>query len=326
MSLDAGAWEQGWEHKLLSWAYEGFQDSPLDDAPCSDVEASRLQRAYAACTDMTREHSRTFYLASGLLPPEKRRAVRALYAFCRISDDIVDKSDPSAPNDTMEELTMWRDRVLGECDGDEMGPVLAWADVQATYTIPRVYIRQLIDGVARDLMQARYTTFEELTAYCYGVASTVGLMSMHIVGFDGPQALPYAVKLGVALQLTNILRDVAEDWTNGRLYLPLDELAHFDLTEQDIAARRIDDRWRAFMRFQIDRVRGLYRASLPGIRMLHREGRFAIGAAAELYQSILSDIEAHDMDVFHRRAHTGAWGKVRQLPGIWWRSYIGGYS
>src|SRR5690606_31948824 len=117
-----------------------------------------------------------------------------------------------------------------------------------------------------------------------GVASTVGLMSMHIVGFMSDDALPYAVKLGIALQLTNILRDIGEDWRMGRLYLPLDELADFGLREDDLDVGRVDDRWRRFMRFQIERVQALYDESAPGIALLNADGRFAIVAAAELYR------------------------------------------
>ena len=152
---------------------------------------------------------------------------------------------------------------------------------------------------------------------CYGVASTVGLMAMHIVGFEDTRAIPFAVKLGVALQLTNILRDVGEDWRAGRLYLPQEELAEFGLSEADIAAGQIDDRWRAFMRFQIERTRELFLEAMPGIALLDPDGRFAIAASAELYRSILEDIELHDYDVFSRRAHINTWGKVRRLPGIW---------
>jgi phytoene synthase len=149
------------------------------------------------------------------------------------------------------------------------------------------------------------------------VASTVGLIVMHIIGFQGSAALPYAIKLGVALQLTNILRDVGEDWQAGKLYLPIEELAEFGLSEADIAASCIDDRWRRFMRFQIERARTLYREAEPGIMLLDADGRFAIGAASTLYRSILEDIEAHDYDVFHRRAHVGLWGKLRRLPKAW---------
>ena len=145
-------------------------------------------------------------------------------------------------------------------------------------------------------------------------------MSMHIVGFAGPEAIPYAVKLGVALQLTNILRDVQEDWDSGRLYLPQDELVDFGLTEADIAAGQVSDRWRAFIRYQIERNRRIYAEAMPGIALLDPDGRFAIAAAAELYGAILDDIVAHDGDVFSRRAHLDGWSKLRRLPGIWWRA------
>jgi phytoene synthase len=181
-------------------------------------------------------------------------------------------------------------------------------------------MEQLIEGVRRDLNQKRYATFEELTAYAYGVASTVGLMSMHIIGFSSPAAIPYAIKLGVALQITNILRDVSEDWRMGRLYLPLQELAAYGLSEADVARGQVDRRWRAFMRFQIARVRRLYEEAWPGIALLNKDGRFAIAAAGELYRAILDDIEAHDYDVFSRRAHLSAWRKLGRLPGIWWRN------
>ena len=179
------------------------------------------------------------------------------------------------------------------------------------------YAEQLIEGVRRDLTISRYATFQDLTGYCYGVASTVGLMAMHVIGYRDEEAVPYAIKLGVALQLTNILRDVGEDWSMARVYLPQDELAAFDITEADLAAGTVNPRWVEFMRFQIERNRRLYREAIPGIAMLHRDGRFAIAAAADLYSAILGDIERHGGDVFHRRAHVSALGKLRRLPRIW---------
>ena len=145
-------------------------------------------------------------------------------------------------------------------------------------------------------------------------------MSMHIIGYAGDEALPYAIKLGVALQMTNILRDVGDDWRINRVYLPQDELAAFGLNENDLATGRVTNRWRQFMRFQIDRNRRLYAESMPGIALLNHDGRFAIGAAAELYGGILDAIERADYDVFSKRAFVGTWGKLRMLPGIWWRS------
>ncbi len=304
-----------WENILLAWAYEALESAVPVDSVAAD--SGVLQRAYDYCESLTRTHSRTFFLASGLLPFAKRRAARALYAFCRVTDNIVD----SSANDleARAALAAWKQAVISpKLSSDPV--VLAWGDTRARFNIPPGYAEQLIDGVARDLTQKRYATFAELAEYSYGVASTVGLMAMHIIGFDSEKALPYAVKLGVALQLTNILRDVAEDYQRGRIYLPLDELDAFGLSERDIAAGTVDDRWRAFMRFQIARNRELYNASLPGVALLNPDGRFAIAAAGELYQAILADIESHGSDVFARRAHVGATGKLRRLPGIWWRS------
>lgn len=305
----------GWETRLLNWAYY-----PLGGEMCvNHVKADRttLDAAYAACTEITRFHSRTFYLASSLLPEAKRKAVRALYAFCRISDDLVDEAPDGH---ALAALEQWQRIALQPQPHVNEPVVLAWADARARFDVPLGYAEQLICGVSRDLVQTRYHSFDDLAAYSYGVASTVGLMAMHIIGFTHEEAIPYAVRLGVALQLTNILRDVGEDWEKGRFYLPLEELEEFGLTEADIAAQRIDGRWKAFMRFQIERNRRLYEEAWPGIALLNPEGRFAIAAAAELYRAILRDIEVHDYDVFSRRARIGTLGKLRRLPGIWWRS------
>jgi phytoene synthase len=302
-----------WEHKLLAWAHEGLEAQIPHDLHVAD-EAT-LAAAYATCEQVTRQHSRTFSLASGLLPPDKRRAARALYAFCRTSDDLIDE----VKDGNLAKLEAWRSCALSLPPGDD--PIaLAWTDARLRYRIPVRYAEQLIAGVARDVTVHRYGSFDDLAGYCYGVASTVGLMAMHIIGYAGKDAIPYAVKLGVALQLTNILRDVDEDWRAGRLYLPQDELADYGLAEDDIENGAVDARWRAFMRFQIDRTRTLYAEAIPGIALLDPDGRFAIAAAAGLYRGILDDIEAHDYDVFSRRAHVSTVGKLMKLPGIWWGS------
>ncbi len=303
-----------WERSLLARATEALNSPILNNWLRTDPRM--LETAYRHCAAVTKVGSRTFFLTAKLLPQEKSRAVHALYAFCRTTDDLVDKAGETA--ESREAFANWRHLLT--CSGANDPILLAWADVQARYGIPRGYADQLIDGIARDLVQSRYGTFKELAEYCYGVASTVGLMVMYIVGFQGSSALPCAIKLGVALQLTNILRDVGEDWRAGRLYLPLDELETFGLTEADVAAGRVDNRWRGFMRFQIERTRALYREAEPGLAFLAPEGRFAIGAAATLYGAILNDIETHDYDVFHRRAHVGLWGKLKRLPRAWWNS------
>lgn len=301
-----------WEYQLLAWA-EQAQSTRRE--PTSSAAVPALLDAYEYCAEVTRQHSRTFYLASSLLPAEKRRAARALYAFCRVTDNIVDHPQ----GDPAEDLENWRARLAAQIA--EPDPVIvAWNDARGRFGIPTGYADQLIDGVKRDLTQNRYQTFAEVAEYGYGVASTVGLMAMHITGFRGEEAIPYAVRLGVALQITNILRDVAEDWKAGRVYLPQDELADFGLTDSDIAAGRVTDRWRRFMRFQIQRNRALYEDSWRGIGLLDPDGRLAILAAGKLYDAILTDIERHDYDVFSRRAYVRLRGKLSRFPRIWWMS------
>lgn len=303
-----------WESALLSLAHEARHSETAVNQ--LHIDAATVDRAYDYCESLIAIHSKSFLLASSLLPVAKRRAARALYAFCRVTDDIVDR----ASGDSEDQLAQWHRRILVSHPPLDDLVAIAWADARLRYRVPVRYAEQLIEGVARDFTQTRYQTFEELAAYCYGVASTVGLMSMHIIGYAGAHAIPYAIKLGVALQLTNILRDVGEDWAAGRLYLPQEDLAQFGLCEADVAQGKVTEGWRALMRYQITRNRLLYAEAMPGIALLDRDGRFAIAAAAELYQGILHDIEAHDYDVFSRRAFVSKWDKVRRLPGIWWRS------
>jgi phytoene synthase len=312
--------EHAWEHSLLDRAHEALhrQEERLPHA--AQFDSSTLDAAYGYCESITAVNSRSFHLASGLLPPDQRAAARALYAFCRVSDDIVDRAADPARDARGLQLEEWRRLATANHPPSDEQVAFAWAHARQRYQVPGRYAEQLIDGVARDLVQTRYQSFAELATYCYGVASTVGLMSMHIIGFAGNQAIPYAIKLGVALQMTNILRDVGEDWRAGRVYLPQDELAQFGLSEADLAAGVVTDRWREFMRFQITRNRRLYAESMPGIGLLHKDGRFAISAAADLYCGILDAIERVDYDVFSHRAFVGKWGKLRMLPGIWWRS------
>lgn len=302
-----------WEQTLQLRAEEAYAAFDFMQAP-ENHDADSLARAYSACESMTSEHSRSFFMASGLLPHRKSQAARALYAFCRVTDDIVDE----AVGDPLIGLQRWRLKVEhGQFSAEDLVP-LAWTDTHRRYKIPPRYMTQLIDGVARDLRQTHYETFDDLASYAYGVASTVGLMSMHIIGFESEEAIPYAIKLGVALQVTNILRDVGTDWRMGRRYLPQDELDAFNITDDHFESNVVDERWRAFMRFQIERNRRLYEEAWPGIALLNKDGRLAIAAAADLYRAILGDIETHDYDVFTRRAFIGKFDKLRRLPGLWW--------
>jgi phytoene synthase len=169
-----------------------------------------------------------------------------------------------------------------------------------------------------DLTIDRYDTWDDLWVYCYRVASTVGLMSMYVTGADSLEAVPYAVQLGVALQLTNILRDIGEDARAGRVYLPAEEMARFGYTGEMLFAGVVNRGFIRLMEFQIDRAHALYNAAMPGIGLLPKDSRAAVTAAAIVYRGILGKIRAANYDVFTRRAHLGMGEKLCALPGIWW--------
>lgn len=280
-----------------------------EGAPAGLAQPARapiaLQDAYRTCVAITREHSRSFFFSTQLLPPEKRRAIRALYAFCRTSDDLVDtgSADPARA------LAAWVAQVHAPQAPPDNAVLLAWKDTAARYAIPQSLTDELLAGIAMDLSVHRYATFEDLWLYCYRVASVVGLISMRIIGYQEP-ATSYAVKLGIALQMTNILRDVGEDARRGRVYLPQADLERFGLRDEDIlsglqrpADRASDERFRRLMRFEIGCANALYREARPGIALLSADGRLATAAAAEIYRGILGKVASNGYDVFTRRAY-----------------------
>lgn len=278
----------------------------------SAESAYSLQEAYLRCTEVTRYASKSFFFSSQLLPPEKRRAVRALYAFCRTTDDIVDQasSDPTLA------LAEWVVQVRTPTPPADDPVLVAWHDTRNRYDLSQRLVDELLAGVAMDLTISRYASFADLWLYCYRVASVVGLLSMGITG-SAVGAEPYAIKLGVALQMTNILRDIGEDAGRGRVYLPLEDLERFGLSADDILHGVQDERFQALMRFEIERTRQLYAESWPGIALLPPDSRLAIAAAARVYRGILDKIEANNYDVYTKRAHLKRREKLLMLPRIW---------
>ena len=274
-----------------------------------------LQPAYAESEIVIRNHSKTFYMASSLMPFEQRRGIRALYGFCRTTDDLVDRQGA-----TLEEVEGWRARVLAPVHDSDPAVLKVWKWTRQQYDIDPRYESELIDGVRMDLERHSYETWEELRKYCYGVASTVGLLSTPIIGLvEGitfEKAAPYAIQLGIALQLTNILRDVGEDASLGRVYLPNEDLKAFGLTQASILNGVQDKRFIHLMQFEIARARRLYEEAWPGIGMLDRSGRVAVGAAAIFYKAILDEIEAIQYQVYRLRARTSKWRKLALLPEI----------
>lgn len=278
-----------------------------------------LADAYEACRRVTRRHAHAFYFALRFLPPEQRQAIWAIYAVCRHADDLVDRAPATATRaELLARLDRWEQRLHA---GETGTPILrAFADARDRFGIPLEPLGDLLDGMRMDLTRTRYATWEELQRYCYCVAGTVGLLCIPVLGYDGAaETREYAATLGVAMQLTNILRDVGADAALGRVYLPQDELAAFGYGEEQIAARIVDGAFRALMRFQIARARSLYRASAPGIARLHRTGRLPVQAAATFYGGILGRIEAIDYRVYTERAALSTSGKLARLLGIWWQ-------
>jgi phytoene synthase len=281
--------------------------------------ALRVNDAYLVARDITRDASKSFYLSTLLLPRHKRRAIQALYGFLRTTDNIVDDGGPGA---TLVALESWRVRSRRPAEEQDHPVLLAWADMRDRCGVPQALAEELIDGVAMDLTIRRYETFAALERYCYCVASTVGLMCMHIVGCtdEHPAAVsnatPYAIQLGLAMQLTNILRDIGEDARAGRIYLPLDELCDAGYSERDLLAGKITPAFRRLMEDQIARAQSFYDASQRGIALLHPDSRFAIASAAAIYRGILPKIVANDYDVFTRRAHLTLRQKLWLLPRV----------
>jgi 15-cis-phytoene synthase len=293
-----------------------------------------VTEAYEYCRMITAEYAKTFYLGTLLMPKEKRKAIWAIYAWCRNTDELVDGA--KAEYTTEDTLVQWEQQLESTFAGIPLEDAdVALADTVKNYPMEIQPFRDMIAGQQMDLYRDRYETFEELKLYCYRVAGTVGLMSNAVLGINqnnngvpwekyknpyNPE--PEAIALGIAMQLTNILRDVGEDAKRGRIYLPLEDLAAFDYTEKDLLSGVNDDRWKAVMRFQIKRARAYYKQAEKGIRYLIRDSRLPVWASLMLYQGILDAIEDNDYDVFNQRAFVRKPMKMASLPIAWLRAQV----
>jgi len=298
-----------------------------------------IERAYRYCQRMARTHAKSFYFSAQFLSHPKRRAVYAVYALCRHVDDAVDKAVSNAADkrvagaqaaeDARGVIAGWMrelDRVYG-CTDDVVSPaasvasvtpvLIAWRDMLKTYSIKRELPLELMRGVLMDTHIKRYGTWNELRVYCWRVASTVGLMVSEILGYQSPKTLRFGEKLGLAMQLTNILRDIKEDAAAGRIYLPQEDLCRFKVTEEEVQRGNLSENFCLLLEFEIARARALYREAEEGIRLLDRDARFTVLLAARLYAQILEEIERNSYDVFTRRAHVSFSGKLRATPYIW---------
>ena len=307
-----------------------------------------LARSYAYCERLARREARNFYGAFRVLPAAQRQAMCALYAFMRVADDLSDGTADLASK--RNSLANWRAAFGRALAGHYEHPLYpALHHTVQTYAIPREYLQAVLDGVEMDLQPVAYATFSDLKLYCYRVASAVGLACIHIWGFaDAPVAnkgakkgsvplssrgqspfLPpflqraqdYAESAGLAFQLTNILRDLGEDAERGRVYLPREDLERFGYDVERLRRGQRDDRFRALMRFQVERTKTYYERAWPLAPLLQPAGRAVFLAMARTYRALLDAIERHDYDVFSRRISVSRWHKLllmlQVLPVRW---------
>ncbi|KAG9132365.1 hypothetical protein Leryth_013030 [Lithospermum erythrorhizon] len=286
-----------------------------------------LSEAYDRCREVCAEYAKTFYLGTLLMTPARRKAIWAIYVWCRRTDELVD--GPNASHITPMALDRWEARLEDIFKGRPFDMLdAALSDSVSKFAVDIQPFRDMIEGMRMDLWKSRYKTFDELYLYCYYVAGTVGLMSVPVMGI-APESrattesvYSAALALGIANQLTNILRDVGEDARRGRIYLPQDELAHAGLSEDDIFAGKVTDKWIYFMKEQIKRARKFFDEAEKGVTELSSASRWPVWASLLLYRQILDEIEANDYNNFTRRAYVSKPKKILALPVAYAKSLV----
>ncbi len=275
-----------------------------------------VEEAYLECRAVARREARNFYFGFVLLDRPRRNAIHAAYAFSRRCDDSVDGDEPM--DWKLDQLASRRREISACAEGRpdrEDGVLVALSDAIARYGIPVTSLEAIVDGVEMDLTTTRYDDFPALKRYCDRVAGAVGVVSLHIFGFDDPRAPGHAEDLGVALQIINIMRDVAEDSGLGRIYLPREDMQRHGVSEADIAAGTVTPAVRALLAEQGARARSFYGEGRQLLPLLDRRARMCVGTLSGLYLKILDSIEARGYDVFTERVSLSTGQKVRLMLG-----------
>jgi 15-cis-phytoene synthase len=254
----------------------------------------------AYCEQKLAQSGSSFAYSFRFLPAPRRHAITALYAFCREVDDVVDEiTDPAVAR---MKLAWWRNEIAGVFGGKPQHPVaLALAEVVGRYALPREHFDAIIDGMTMDLDQNRYQDFTTLERYCYRVAGVVGLLSAEIFGYEDPATRTYARELGIAFQLTNIIRDVGEDAQRSRIYLPQDELRGFGVSDADILGRKLTPAFQTLMAYQVERARASYAKALAALPRRDRRAQRPGLMMAAVYRALLAEIEHDGFRVLDRR-------------------------
>lgn len=270
----------------------------------------------------TRHYAKSFYFSSFALPREKRGAAYAIYAFCRYADNITDVTGYESPDLLEAEIIKLRE-LLDEVYSQARSGISDVSDFTATirkYDIPKEYFADLIEGVSTDISKKKYYTYSELDVYCYKVASVVGLIMTKVFGYSSEEALTHAVDLGKAMQLTNILRDIKDDYSMGRIYIPGEDMKTFGYTEDDLKNRIINDNFRNLMKHQVNRARNYYTSANKGLKFLTDDGsRSTVSMMSKIYSGILDEIEAKNYDVFSKRHYVSNYKKIATAAKL----YIG---
>ncbi|WP_447968725.1 presqualene diphosphate synthase HpnD [Nitrospira sp. M1] len=284
------------------------------------------QDAQAYCKDVSKNSGSNFYYSFLFLPPDRRDLMYTVYAFCREVDNAVD--DPPPGTDPLDQVIRWRKEVAAAYEGTPTFPVtISLAHHLQTVDIPQAHFQDLISGVEMDLTIKRYQTFEDLYPYCYRVASVVGLICLKVFGTRAPEATEYATNLGLAFQLTNILRDVGSDAESNRIYLPQEDFTRFGYSEQDLFARQHTPEFIEFMKFQCGRAREYYSHAQQILQALPPADRRALIVAEIMrgvYSRILDKIEANNYQVFGPRVSLPSSNRLLIAAGIWLRSSLFG--
>ena len=274
------------------------------------AEENRVAFEYAR--RITAHYSKSFYFSAKMLPKEQRWATYALYGFCRHCDNLIDTPRQRTETEIVREIQLLTEELqVAYNTGESQHPIIrAFILVAKAYGIPIEYPLDLLKGVAMDVQQTRYKTFDELSLFCYRVAAVVGLMMTYVLGYKDERAFGYAKQLGIAMQLTNILRDIKEDKDMGRIYLPQKDLVKFGVLEQDILEEKITRQLKELMKFQIERADCYYTKAMPGISLLETESQYAIYSAAKIYRGILRKIEEHNYNPFLSRVFVPSSQKI----------------
>lgn len=277
-----------------------------------------LAQSYEECKRLNALHGKTYYLATLLLPAAKRPPVHALYGFARYADEIVDDlASTLTPEEKAVALRTWGDTVLADLRAGKSNDLIgrALVDTVTKYSIPLEYFDAFMVSMEMDLTVTRYKTYDDLMTYVYGSAVVIGLEMLPILGYSDPRAIEAATALGTAFQLANFIRDIGEDIDRGRIYMPLDELARFGVSEGMLLKRELTPEIVEAVKYQIARVRDLQVKAEAGIQYLDPISRPCIRAASELYCGIVDEIEANGFDIFNKRATTSNWRRAR-VAGI----------